>query len=161
MRPDFAIMSSSITEQVGCMNIYNTLKNKLFTREKISYLFWGVATSVMNVGLFSLLDHIGVNYKIANLVSVLSAKIAAYFTSKFFVFHTKCPSVSALVREIVSFVLARSFTMVIDFIGLILLVDVLNINKTIGKLIMTAIVIILNYYFSKMAVFKQTTETRL
>ena len=122
------------------MNIYNTLKNKLFTREKISYLFWGVATSVLNVGLFSLLDHIGVNYKIANLVSVLSAKIAAYFTSKFFVFHTKCPSVSALVREIV---------------------DVLNINKTIGKLIMTAIVIILNYYFSKMAVFKQTTETRL
>ena len=133
------------------------LKNvisKIVNRETISYLFWGIATSVLNVGLFSFLDSQGVNYKVANIIAIIVTKLAAYFTSKFFVFHSHCPNMNALIKEIAAFIGARGFTMVVDYFGLIVLVDLLGFNKTLSKLIMTFFVVVLNYFFSKVAVFK-------
>ena len=46
--------------------------------------------------------------------------------------------------------------MIVDYLGLIVLVDLMGFNKTLSKLIMTFFVVVLNYFFSKVAVFKDT-----
>lgn len=141
------------------MEKVKTLISKIVNRETISYLFWGVATSILNVGLFSFLDSWGVDYKVANIIAIFVTKLAAYFTSKFFVFHSHCPDMKALIKEIAAFIGARGFTMIVDYLGLIVLVDLLRANKTLSKLIMTFFVVVLNYFFSKLAVFKDTDNT--
>ena len=96
------------------MNRLSSLISKFVNKETLSYLFWGIATSLLNVGLFFILDHSGVDYKIANLIALLCTKIAAYFTSKYFVFHSKCNSFTELIKEILSFVFARGATMLLS-----------------------------------------------
>ena len=44
--------------------------------------------------------------------------------------------------------------MFIDFSGLILLVELFSVDKMIGKVILTVVVIIINYFASKKVVFK-------
>lgn len=135
--------------------IEKTPLKKIVNRETVSYAFWGVATSVLNFGVFYILDLLGMDYRAANLIAILSAKVAAYFSSKFFVFHSRCASARELVMEIIRFIAARGFTMIVDYFGLILLVDVLMVDRRIGKLFMTALVVVLNYFISKLAVFNK------
>jgi putative flippase GtrA len=128
---------------------------KVVNRETISYAFWGVATSVLNIVVFYVLDWFGVYYRVSNLIAIILAKVAAYFSGKFFVFHSRCESAKELVLEVASFIAARIFTMLIDYFGLILLVDVLLIDRRVAKILMTLIVVIANYFLSKLAVFKR------
>ena len=111
--------------------------------------------SIVNIGLFVILDKIGIVYFIANLIALLSAKTVAYLTSKFFVFKKKCNNKKELFIEIFSFIFFRGLTFLIDFFGLIFLIELFSINKIIGKVFLTIIVIILNYIFSKSIIFKK------
>ena len=45
--------------------------------------------------------------------------------------------------------------MIIDYFGLILLVEVFNINELIGKVIVLIIVVIVNYILCKKYVYKK------
>ena len=49
--------------------------------------------------------------------------------------------------------------MLIDFIGLIILIEVFNIEKIISKIIVTIIVIIINYITSKKYIFKRKNDS--
>ena len=68
------------------------------------------------------------------------------------------------ITEFGRFILARAFTMVVEIVGVFLLNDVVhsfyglfsnNIAYLINKVIMTIIVIILNFFFSKFFAFKK------
>jgi putative flippase GtrA len=56
--------------------------------------------------------------------------------------------------EFLRFVIARGATMLIDYFGLILLVEAMHVDKLIGKVIITAIVVVINYILGKGVVFK-------
>ncbi|GHU12772.1 teichoic acid glycosylation protein GtcA [Spirochaetia bacterium] len=133
---------------------------KIFTKEVINYIIWGLATTVWNVGVFQILLLTGMDYRAANAISLVTTKVFAYIVNKFFVFKSHCASNGALLLEIGRFALARGFTMLVDFFGLILLNFV--IEPKFGKIITTAVVIILNYIFGKFHVFTEKparTET--
>ena len=134
------------------------LKN-VINPETISYLFWGMATTLVNVGLFEGLFRLGLNYIIANAIALVSAKIFAYFTNKKYVFKSHCHSKKELCEEIVRFAAARGFTMLVDFVLLIVLVDYFMTDPSYGKIITTIIVIILNYLLSKFLVFKNEKKS--
>jgi len=127
----------------------------LVNRETVSYAFWGVVTSVLNIGLFELLLFVGTDYRVANLIALLVTKAAAYVVNKLFVFRTHTESPAALTAEFFRFVIARGGTMLVDWVGLIVLVSVCGVPEKYGKLITTVVVVILNYIVGKACVFKQ------
>jgi putative flippase GtrA len=128
----------------------------LVNRETVSYTVFGVLTSVLNISAFELLIYTGCDYRVANLIALVITKIAAYVVNKVFVFRSRTESLGALTREFFRYTVARGGTMLIDYFGLILLVDLANVPKTPAKLAMTALVVILNYALGKWCVFKPT-----
>ncbi len=131
-----------------------TLLHHLCNRETVSYVVFGLLTTIVNIGVFEFFLLAGLNYRVANLIALITAILFAYVVNKIFVFRTRTELPGALLREFGRFVLARGSTMVVDWFGLILLVSVLGFSEHTGKLFVTVIVVILNYVFGKFLVFR-------
>lgn len=126
-------------------------------RELISYGIFGVATTVVNIVLYQVFL-LFLDYRISNLIAIIGAKVFAYLVNKVFVFRTKCRGIQELLGEIVRFVFARGFTGLVDYFGLIFLVEVFHWSKSYAKYTIQFLVIILNYVFGKKLVFTTQTE---
>ena len=131
---------------------------KLVNKETILYTIFGVATSVLNVAMFHGLDLLGMEYKLANLITLITVKLAAYICNKNFVFKSKCNNFLELVMEFGRFVFWRGATMILDYVGLIFLVEIVHMKKLYGKIIVTVFVIALNYVTGKKHVFKNQVK---
>jgi putative flippase GtrA len=132
---------------------------KISDAEFIRYGFWGVVTSVLNVGVFQLALTLGLDYIMSNALALILTKAVAYLTSKFFVFHQKCSTRRELFIEIFRFIYTRGATMLLDFFGLMLMVEVLNADKLLSKCTVTVLVIIVNYFLGKFHVFRHQRGT--
>lgn len=147
---------------------------KLFNREVLSYLFFGAATTVVSLvsfyladKLFEITDWLGIFHYIsrsekdfayldANVISFICAVAFAFVTNKLFVFESKSFDKKTLAKELISFVSARIATFFIDSALMFLLVTVMSVNEMISKILVQIIVVILNYVFSKLFVFKNS-----
>ena len=127
---------------------------KLLNRETLLYGIVGVGTTALNVALFHVLVKAGVAYKIANIITLVVVKTAAYLCNKNIVFRSHAATFAGLVREIGRFVIARGATMLVDYFGLIFLVEYMHMAKLPGKCLVTVLVIVLNYVVGKKHVFK-------
>ena len=123
-------------------------------KEFISYCFFGGVTTLLHILLFWLLDGF-MKYYIANIITLVTIKTLAYFLNKIFVFKTKCKDKKELTKEVFKYIFSRVFTMIIDYFGLILLVEVFNINELIGKVMVLILVVIVNYILCKKYVYKK------
>jgi len=124
-------------------------------KELFIYGIWGLLTTVLNFFVYRILLAWAVDYRISNLIALVVTKLAAYFVNKNFVFHTKCASISELCREFLRFVASRGITGLIDYFGLIILVELFSANEIYSKYFISLAVIILNYIFSKKVIFTQ------
>jgi len=133
---------------------FKTGIKKLINRETILYGVFGILTSLLNYYLFKVLLYLNVDYRIANLVTLIVVKVAAYICNKNFVFRSHCESFWELCKEIFRFVFARGATALIDYFGLILLVELAHFDKLYSKIFVTVLVIVINYVIGKKHVFK-------
>ena len=131
--------------------------SKVINKETILYTVFGILTSVLNVLLFQILLFLNFEYKVSNLISLVVVKITAYICNKNFVFTSKCPNLVSLYKEILRFIIARGSTMLIDFFGLIIMVDFINFSKLPSKIFITILVVVLNYIIGKKHVFKNSS----
>lgn len=98
---------------------------------------------------------------LANLISWIAAVLFAYVTNKLWVFESKSWKFSLVMKELWLFILARLITGVIEWVFVPLLAalgldtPVLGIDGFIPKLIVSIVVIILNYVFSKLIIFRK------
>ena len=152
------------------------LLSKLLNRETILYLIFGVLTTVLNLAVFWLMNK-AVGEALAlvnNAVAFVVAVAFAYVTNKLFVFESKSWDSATLLKEIPSFVGARLFSFGLEELLLWLAKDVLAVGKyslailglTIGglmiaKILISVIVVILNYIFSKFFIFKKKTYNKI
>lgn len=140
-------------------------------KELISYIFFGVLTTVVSLVSFHIFDVIlGEKfYLLTNVISWIFAVAFAYITNKLWVFESKSWRASVVAKELIGFFGARILSLVIEEVGLWLMVEKLsmgdisidifsfNINGNfIAKLIMQVVVVILNYIFSKLVIFKKS-----
>ena len=128
------------------------LWKKIWNKEFISYAFWGLTTTVLNIVLYSLLCYI-MEYWIANIIAIVACKIYSYFTNKFFVFKSHCNNLLALIKELMMYILTTGFSGLVDFCGVLFLVEILMIDQQNAKYIITVIVILVNYVLRKKLVF--------
>lgn len=141
--------------------IINTAKKKLINRETILYGIVGVGTSILNVVMFQALVKFGIEYKISNIITLIVVKVTAYICNKNIVFRSHADTFIGLAKEIGRFIVARGATMLIDYFGLIILVEVIHVSKLFGKIFVTVLVIVLNYVIGKKHVFKDAKGQEL
>ena len=122
--------------------------------EGIRYILVGVTTTIVNIGIFQGLLYLGVGYKIANLFAVILCKVYGYVANKMLVFHSHSENVKELLIEMIKFVLARGFSGIVDYFGLIIAVELLGLDKVICKYFISVLVIVINYILGKFVVFK-------
>lgn len=130
--------------------------------EVIRYTFFGILTVCVSMLTYFIFNILGTDYRISNILSIILTKIFAYFTNKKYVFMSKTQNLKDTVMEMLRFMVARVSTGVVDFLGQIILVEVILVDDLIGKGIMIIIVTILNYALSKKAVFvlERTNEDK-
>ena len=125
-------------------------------KEQILYLFFGGVTTVVSLGCIAIFEYcfniVGIA---ARIPSDIIAIIVAYITNKIWVFESKCKDFKDLVREIASFFSARAFTLILSVVLVFIFVDKLKFNNMIVNLVVTVVVVILNYVFSKLFIFKK------
>lgn len=129
--------------------------------EVISYLFFGVLTTVVNLAvkyilLFTVLDASNaLQLQIAVIISWIVACLFAYITNRVFVFKSKSKEI---IKEIISFFTARIITLGMEMLIMFVFVTALKLNTDLWvimwSVISQAIVIIANYIFSKLIIFK-------
>jgi putative flippase GtrA len=124
-------------------------------REMIQYIIWGVLSATLNVGLFQILILGSVDYRIANLITIIVVKIFCYVTNKFFVFRTPYEGLKVLLKEMLAFIFARGVTSVLDYVGVLVLVELFKCQEMFSKCVMAVVVVVVNYLFSKFFVFKK------
>ena len=124
--------------------------------EGINYLIFGFLAFVLNYVLyFVFASMLQMHYMIATAVSWVLTVVFAYWTNRTFVFKSQNKDVQSLGREFVAFIGARVATEVLELAMMFGMVDVADLNEYISKLICQVIVILANYFLSKLWIFKE------
>lgn len=140
------------------IKLIKTLIYKLYTNKIIRYVFFGGLTTLVNLITYSVL-RIYIDYNIANFISIILAILFAYFVNSRFVFESNTSNFKEKLNEFVKFIGARASTMLIEIVGVFALVDLIGIDDMVSKLIIQIVVLVLNYIFSKLIVFKKSGPT--
>lgn len=144
-------------------------------KELVLYGIVGTATTVLNFSSFYLLNlALGDGlYLVNNIIAAIIAITFSYIMNKLFVFESKSFAFKTVAREMVEFYSARFLSLIIDESGMWFLVEILNFDrfsftvfgftvtgKLIAKGILTVVVVILNYIFSKFVVFRKKKDNK-
>ena len=125
-------------------------------KEIINYLIFGVLTTVVSIGTYALFTKLfSINYLVSNILSWILAVLFAFITNKLFVFESKSKDKKQVTKEMINFFSFRIISLGIEMIIMYTFVDLLSINDLITKVIAQIIVILSNYIFSKVFVFKK------
>ena len=148
--------------------ILSILHDREKMRELILYVVFGVLTTAVNWIVYFLVTRLlGLNdqpegsasYKlianIGNTAAWILAVLFAYFTNKKYVFQSSADAQTGAWREFWLFVSARLASLVIFDLALFNLLLFLGMNADWDKLMMNVLVILFNYFASKLVVFRK------
>lgn len=151
-----------------CLNILRKIKlGKLADlyedhREGMRYLIFGVLSTIVNIvtaafTYYVLFAKLPEEWKVnlSTVLAIIAAWIFAYVTNKLYVFASKTTGMKELFKEILSFVSCRTVTAIVEIVLMNIFVTMLQWNYLMMKIIVNIIVIILNFVFSKLIIFKK------
>ena len=133
--------------------------------EIVNYLIMGVLATAVNLGvkyalLFTVLEASNpTQLQIAVVISWIVACLFAYVTNKIIVFKSKD---TKIFKEFLSFVSARLLTLGMEMLIMFVFVTALGLNSDlwviIWSLVAQVVVIVANYVFSKLFIFKNSKK---
>lgn len=122
----------------------------------ISYLFFGGLTTVVNYVIYlPVYNLLGLSAAVSNAIAWVVAVAFAYLTNKPFVFKSHDWSAKTVIPELTKFVSCRMASGAMETVILFISVDLLGWNGNIWKLITSVLVVVLNYFASKLLVFRK------
>ena len=122
----------------------------------ISYLFFGVVTTVVNVVVYYLCYHLwGISSDLSSVIAWVLAVLTAFLTNKPFVFGSHDWSPKVLLPEAGSFFGCRLGSGLVELVLMHITVEMLGLPGMLMKLLVNVIVVILNYVASKLLVFRK------
>lgn len=128
-------------------------------KEAVDYLFWGGVAFFLSMILFYLFANVmNIYEQIANILSWIICVIFTYLTNRTFVFRSKVKGLKNIFKEFKDFVTARVLTLVMENAILFVMIDMLTINNMISKLVGQFVVIVSNYFLSKLWIFKKADK---
>ena len=140
-------------------------------KEIIMYLIMGFCTTIVNWVSYAVsVRLISGDYEIfgmpfdvftANIIAWILGVLFAYVTNKIYVFESYSWKLSFVAKEFGLFVSARAITGLFEIIAVPFLVTIglnqtiMNIEGMVSKVLVSVIVVILNYVFSKLIIFRK------
>ena len=130
----------------------------LVNRETVSYVVFGVLTTVVNIVAFQVCFNTFpmtpvLRNTVSNTIAWILAVVFAYVVNKLFVFQSRVDTLRAAVKECGLFIGARLLSLGVDAVGMVLMVNVARLNKAFSKIAMNVVVMVMNYFFSKWIIF--------
>lgn len=132
-----------------------------FNREIISYLFFGILTTVVNFAVYGGMVKAGTDYRIATAAAWVISVLFAFAVNKLFVFQSGNMRLVCVFKELFSFAACRALSGVMEMAFMIVMVSWLLAGEYISKLLVSIIVMIVNYVLSKFFIFKKSEEKTL
>ena len=126
-------------------------------KEVINYLVFGGLSTVVNfVSYFIFARIVSIEEVTSSGLSWFCAVLFAYITNKLFVFESKTNNKKDFFKEIVYFFACRVLSGILCDVGTFaLMINVLGINDIIAKIVTQVMVVVLNYVFSKIVIFRK------
>lgn len=141
-------------------------KKKMDLGEVVRYLIMGGLTTVVSWGTYALFAKtLGWGITFSNILSWICAVAFAYLTNKVWVFQSYSWKPAFVLKEAALFVSARLITGVVEMAGVPLLVrmgmdqKILGVKGMMAKVVVSVLVVILNYVFSKLIIFRKGGKT--
>ncbi|MBR3738454.1 MAG: GtrA family protein [Eubacterium sp.] len=151
------------------------MKNK---KEIVMYIVFGLLTTLVGWGTYIVFENaLKLSVFWSNLLSWICAVSFAYITNKLWVFESKSFDLKILFKEIPAFLASRGITGVFEIVfvpllakwgfdnpffrlaqGMNIKADVFFTEGIYSKISVAIIVVILNYVFSKLIVFKKEKD---
>ena len=123
------------------------------------YLIFGVLTTFVNIVVYYILfNHVLLSNILSNGIAWVAAVIFAVITNKIWVFKSKTLEIEQVIKELIAFFSARLSTGLLDMAIMYVGVDLLKVNSIYSKIISGVVVVILNYIFSKLFIFRKNKE---
>lgn len=124
--------------------------------DAIPYLVFGVLTTVLNFALsFLAYNYLELSGWFSETLGWVVAAAFAFLTNKPFVFKSHDWSRKVVITELTQFFSCRVASGVMQIGIMFLTVDMLGRNWTFWKLLTSVLVVILNYFGSKLLVFRK------
>lgn len=124
-------------------------------KELLNYIVFGVLTTLINILAYQILSMVGVSTLTANGIAWILSVLFAYITNRKYVFDSHSEN---RIQECLKFYGSRISTGILDMAGMWMLVDIFHFRGMVSKVGMNVVVIVLNYIFSKVFVFKHKEE---
>ena len=122
----------------------------------VSYLFFGVLTTIVNYLVYLPCYYwLGLGGTVSNVIAWVLAVAFAFLTNKPFVFKSHDWSAPVVLPELGKFLGCRVGSGVLETAIIFVTVDLLNWNAAWMKLATNVMVVILNYFGSKLLVFRK------
>ncbi len=134
--------------------------------EGMRYLVCGALSTVVNIASYAIVAYTifariqpdALRVTISDCVAFVIALVFAYWVNKTVVFNSKCENFKALLKEITSFTVCRLFTQAVS-LGMMNLAVIIHMNDILMKVIANIVVIVLNFIFSKLFIFKKDEKS--
>lgn len=138
-------------------------------REFLLYIVFGVLTTVVNYIVYFLCKGLGFSYSPATVLAWIVAVVFAYVVNRVWVFQSRAYGARAVAREAALFVGARLFSLVLELAVMFVGMDLLHAGsfvlaafgrtlpagEFITKTVAQVIVVLTNYVFSKLVIFRR------
>lgn len=141
-------------------------------KELILYVVFGALTTLVNYVVYFGCKALHIPYQPATVIAWIAAVAFAYITNRIWVFESKTFGAKAICKEIVLFVGARLFSLVLELIIMFIGMDLLSagertvvlfdktlpLGEFVTKTVAQIVIIVSNYVFSKLVVFRKKRE---
>ena len=155
-----------MTRCVKITPVMDTIKNLFIKyRELIVYFITGVLTTLVNWASYAVLVRMaGWSVAVSNAAAWIIAVIFAYVTNKLWVFRSYSWKIGFVLREAALFVGARILTGIFEIVSVPFLVNIglsqplFGVKGMWAKILVSVVVMVLNYVFSKLIVFRNSGD---
>lgn len=131
----------------------HTLYKRAVNRETITYILFGVLTTIVNFLSYEGLFRLGLSNMTANWMAWIIAVTFAYIVNKWSVFRSRSSNIKEELVKMGKFYGARLVSLGVEQLGMLVFVEVLGFHRWLIKGGLSFIVIVLNYIFSKLYIF--------
>ena len=125
-------------------------------KDVIPYLFFGVCTTLVNIVVYwGCARWLSFGTMVSTIIAWIMAVLFAYITNRKWVFKSLAKTKTEVAREILSFFGCRIATGVVDWLCMLIFVELLKLDDVVVKILANILVVVLNYVASKMIIFKR------
>jgi len=121
----------------------------------ILYIFFGGVTTLVNWLCFYVCAHLlDLGTVVSNVIAWILSVAVAYLTNRKWVFESRAAGMRRVVKEVAGFTVSRLVTLGVETLLMWITVDVCGWNDLVMKIVVSIVVVVMNYIFSRFLVFK-------